>query len=216
MTIDFATTAVCRPDILDRTYASFSKNLLGVKMKENRLFINIDPIPDPAQSEATLAVAKKYFREVIANIPETPSFPKSLIWCWRRVESEFFFHLEDDWVMTDKFHIDDLLTWLDTRSFANLRAYLFQRGEDKICLSPCLGRSSVANHIAEMMRPDVNPEQQLRPVTTKNPYGGLHHGYRAAFVPKEPIVMDIGRAWMNGGKWDKDTPETFTTWVKHW
>jgi len=43
--MDFTTTAMVRPHILDRTLGSFSKNLQDVNLKECRLVINIDPLP---------------------------------------------------------------------------------------------------------------------------------------------------------------------------
>lgn len=216
MTIDFTTTATCRPQILEKTYASFSKNLTGIDMKQCRLFINIDPIPWPEKADEVLSVAKKYFGEVIENRPVEASFPKALIWCWRQPTTEFFFHLEDDWIMTAKLDISCLVDAIQDRSFANIRAYLFRSEVDKICLSPCLGRTNDAKAIADKMRDDVNPEKQLRPMTPFNPYGGLHEGHRSVHIPREPILRDIGRVWLEEFKWAKTNPEAFTTWKRTW
>ena len=97
--MDFTTTAMARPFIVDRTFKSFSKNLQGIDLQNCRLFINIDPLPSNIKRKDVIVVARKYFKEVYYNLPKKANFTAAVNWIWLNSSSEFIFHLEDDFEM---------------------------------------------------------------------------------------------------------------------
>lgn len=214
MILEFTTTATCRPEILRRTYESFAANLRGVEMKRSRLFINIDPIPEMDRVDEVIDVAREFFGDVVAQMPVTPSFPRAVKWCWSQPHHKFFFHLEDDWIMKAPYEIDEMIRLIEGRSCVNLRAYLFDEHDDRICLSPCLLRQPDAFHMASRMSPHANPEKQLRPVDSNNPHGGKHGNFTGIQTPASPIIWDIGREWLATSGWEKTIPVHFTTWIQ--
>ena len=57
--MDFTTTAVARPKILNQTLSSFSENLKGINLKDCRLIINIDPLPPNIKRKAVINISLK-------------------------------------------------------------------------------------------------------------------------------------------------------------
>jgi hypothetical protein len=106
MRLDFTTTATCRPDILCRTYTSFRDKLVGVEMSRSVLYLNIDPIPDKFLVSEVERIARAFFGRVVTNIAREPNFAKAVKWCWLRPDTEYFFHLEDDWEMDPLFRCE--------------------------------------------------------------------------------------------------------------
>ncbi len=216
MKLEFTTTATCRPKILQATYASFTKNLLGINFKKSTLYINIDPIPPKVDPQAVVEVAKKFFGKVIVNIPKTPNFCQAIRWCWCQPKGYFFFHLEDDWTLNTRISMDLLKRRLEKggkRCFGlNLRAYKFMH--NRICLSPCLVKSKIAREIALQLNPLLNPEKQLRPRNFTNATGGKIRGYFNIHYPISSIITDIGRKWLKKAKYKRGNDINFITWSK--
>ena len=46
MNINFTTTATVRPDILEKTYKSFTNKLVGIDFSKTTIYINIDLLPN--------------------------------------------------------------------------------------------------------------------------------------------------------------------------
>jgi hypothetical protein len=109
MTLDITTTAIIRPDILDKTLTSFRKNLLYGD--DYRIILNVDPVGYAVSPNEVLYVYKNHFpnSEIIHNFPETPNFPKAFKWVWSQVKSEYSFHLEDDWLLLNPIDINEML-----------------------------------------------------------------------------------------------------------
>lgn len=199
MQFDFTTTAMRRPGILRDTYQSFAGNLQGVDMRASTLFINIDPLPDEGNLEATKEVAAEFFGHVVINQPESPSFPAAVKWCWRQPTTEYFFHLEDDWVLEKPVHVLSMLeAFKDCPQLACVHLRAYNTCEDgRICLAPGLWRASHAREIESRLVTDANPERQLRAQKPSNPHGGKHEGFIGRHFPDQQIVLkDIGRMWM--------------------
>ena len=99
MKLDVTTTAIIRPEILRMTLHTFRKNLLHEF--DARLIINVDAFgeTDRYTQMDMVEVAREYFDAVIYRTPESPSFAGAVQWCWSQVETEFFFHLEDDFIL---------------------------------------------------------------------------------------------------------------------
>lgn len=100
--ICFTTTAMPRPELLAKTYASFKQHLPWLDLKKCPLFINVDYFPhyyeDHAQRvQSVIDIAKEHFGEVTANIQERGNFPAAVKWIFSNANREFVFNLEDDW-----------------------------------------------------------------------------------------------------------------------
>lgn len=216
MNLDFTMTAMCRPEIVARTLASFSDMLCGVKMRNQTLHLNIDPLPTGRDVNGVLLVASMYFASVQFHTPPKPSFPAAVKWCWSQSATPYFFHLEDDWILKQSVYIDALFEQFTDHpelSCVNLRAYNFNEDDPRICLSPCLLRADHARVMAERMSLTANPEKQLRPIGPDNPEGGKHGKYISKTIPVERVIEDIGRPWLERSGCQKNSDEPgWTAW----
>jgi len=211
--LEFTTTACCRPEILKRTYASFSKNIEGVDFSSSTLYINIDSFSHLDQSinqelvEECLSVARSFFGTVIYNAPEKPNFSNAVKWCWSQdFKNEFFFHLEDDWECTKKININkmfDLFKKKPNIVAVNLRAY--SKLTNRLCLSPSLWRRSYAKKMSGILVENYNPEKQIRGKRNggKNLLGKEVGIFNSIHFPNKIIIRDIGRSWMVKNKLKK-------------
>jgi len=119
MKLQFSTCALCRPELIEKTYNSWTNKMKGVNYKKTTLFIDIAPIPeeDAHKREEVLKIAKSYFGNVIYNLPSERNFPKAMDWCWSSASSDFLFHLEDDWELNREFHINDIFYIMDKKPY---------------------------------------------------------------------------------------------------
>lgn len=213
MILDFTTTATCRPSILSKTYESFLSKLKGFNIDESTLYLNIDQIP-VAQADKVIEAAGTFFKKIIHNIPASPSFPNAVKWCWLQPKNQYFFHLEDDWILEESFDVNELAQFLTDKRIAcvNLRAYTYIN-DGRICLSPAIWRSEYAKQMADKLVPDHNPERQLWPENITHGHGGKHCGFISLQYPKNPVIKDIGREWLEKQVVTKDKGPEFTTWI---
>lgn len=209
MILDFTLCACRRPELLERTLLSFAKNLRGVDLASCRCFLNVDPVPDDRNSEAVIAVAQTFFGEVLHTCPQTPSFPAAVKRLFLQPETAWAIHLEEDWILTQEVHIDDLMA-VDARVI-NLRAHAhFRKGLTRCFLSPGLWDTMLMADVGEQMNDWENPECQLWRLTDRLGCGHYYGDY--------PLVRDIGREWLEGSGWEKDTPKPergIHSWT-HW
>lgn len=200
-----------RPDVLARTYDSFTANLRDVDWTECRLWINVDP-GGPGDAWDVVAAARKYFGDVVANVPSQCNFAAAVKWCWSRpFTTPFALSLEDDWLLTQPVSVLDLVALMRDPglSCVNLNCYPFIK-DHRINLSPGLMRSSHANKLSERLNLTDNPEQQLRThhrgrtLPNHEPYRGVQFGSK--------VIRDIGRAALANSGWRKSTSITFNEW----
>lgn len=205
MSISFCTTAMARPKVLDRTLNSFTSRLKGLDFNEITYYINIEPLPDPSMREAVIEVAQKYFPTVVANLPEEANFTKAVYWCWNSVETDFLFHLEDDWELTCDVDMGKMLDRFSDKDVQQVVFRAYKYAYDKMCLSPSIIRTDFAQRFNFNF--NKNPEVQLRTdfVESKN-----------VCVPHKKIVVeDIGRKWIKKTDFKKpDHKSSFTSWEK--
>jgi hypothetical protein len=185
--IAFTTTSLSRPDILEQTYESFTKNIEGIEFSKCKLFINIDPVPINELQQDTLSVAKKYFNNVKWNITKEPHFTKAVNWCWSNADTPFIFHLEDDWLLLKKINIRDLIDKKDALHII-LRAYDYDYNWP--VLSPGIWKDSLYKTFAGNLNVNMNPEVQLKNKAFK------YDRSKIMVVGENVIVEDIGRSWL--------------------
>src|SRR5438105_4658591 len=122
MKIDVVMTATLRPEVIDLTLFSFSKNFFA-QLDDLRLIINIDPIGESqCQSKDIVEICRRYFGNVIYRSPDQPSFSRAVKWCWEQVEAGLFLHLEDDWLLTKFVPLERVLSRFEQdKDLASLR-----------------------------------------------------------------------------------------------
>lgn len=224
MQINFTTTATRRPEVYARTLVSFKEKLRGINLKEQTLYLNIDPLPEKANAQAweMVALAHQYFKEVIVNEPRQPNFAAAVKWCWQQPQTPYFFHLEDDWELTEPIALGEMAHILDiktTLTAVGLRAYNFVTRVNRICLSPGLFRTADARVMADRMVDSANPERQLRLTQPDFPHGGAHGAFIAVQFPaNEPriVLRDIGREWLAVSGYRKATVPRKPMYFNHW
>jgi len=223
--ISFTITACRRPELLNRTLSSFSRGLIDANLNDFDAYVNIDPLPAGEQSDEVVEVATQYFRHVQFRTPKIANFCSAVKWVWSQPETEFFFHLEDDWELTKPFHLAALvrilnrrrlLPFFSRRAAVNLNVYNFS--DSRICLSPGLLRGAFGRYAATQLDEQYNPERQLR---TDNamacptiPHLNLFRGHFYGGKENVQFCRDIGREWRSRRKVSRlpDDPCLFTTW----
>jgi len=178
-------TATIRPEILERTFATFWQNMFSQYDYDYKLIINIDPIGDSKYlSEDILDIAGSYFSSIVYNCPDVCSFPKAVKWVWSKSTSDYVFHLEDMWLSLAHINLDHFIHIIDNYpriGCINLYKYVLSDGspepnfyryksnKDKRLflqirdplLSPGLHRGQCVRNFSKAMNNSDNPELQI-------------------------------------------------------
>lgn len=112
--IDFVTTSINNVEILEKTYDSYSKNLIDLNLKDCRLILNIDPMPNNENIDDILRVAKLYFKTVLLRVSDECNFTKSNLWCLSQVKTDYFFYIQSNKCVKQKISIKHMLNLFDT------------------------------------------------------------------------------------------------------
>lgn len=224
--IDITMTATIRPSIVYQTLESYCNKLFREKDRY-RLIINVDPVGEPVKAKEVLKVCGKYFSDIIWNVPGRPSFPNAVRWVWGQVgkDTEYVFHLEDDWLLGRDIEIDDMIKILKNyKTFAYLRLckyaipesktvnffravyhynedgfYISSNRENQFGLNPCLIKADFLRKALPRMVDTMNPEKQFRFSNKKMRDHLLSWEYPIYGRPGWGVT-----AIDNGWKWRKD------------
>jgi len=222
--MDFTTTAMTRPEILETTLESFSKNLEDINLKDCRLVINIDPLPPGIKRKYVINVAEKYFKKVEYNLPTVANFTAAVNWIWKTANTEYIFHLEDDWELLEPVSMNTIIEYFRrNRKLLQviLRAYRYNYAT--CALSPSIIHKKMYSAIGGNLNPVINPEAQLRgkrfgihmPIRER---GKASPAGKIIVYPenrKGVILKDLGRSWINRTKYKKTgegKKARFITW----
>lgn len=241
--IDITMTACRRPEILNRTLASFFGNLVGLAEADLRLIINIDPVGREVAAHDCIKVCERYFSNMVIRTPDRPSFPKAFRWVWQQVEAPMVLHLEDDWEMVREASLEDMVrlfardpflmimrlaafrsegeTMKNWNKFFSWNGEYYEPPEEEkgllaFCGHPSLIRKSFIEYVAPRLDPEKNPEKQIKGKNGKIGSFLLNFKYGVFSQPDTgPIVRDIGRQWMVQNGFQKKGPKAwFTEWEK--
>ena len=237
--IDITMTATLRPVLISQTLTSFCQNIFEDR-NNYRLVINIDPIGEKAKVSEILQICKSYFKDVVYNVPSVPNFAEAVMWCWKMSDSDFVFHLEDDWLCTRKIDINDMIRILkcDGR-VACLRLskydlprttvikllgkhytytnnnYFVTSSNTQFGLNPVLIRKKFVKTAVQVMTPYSNPEKQFRPSKNEKMnklINGWTYGLYGAPGSKA-LVVDNGARWKQKAGFKKQDG-SFLVWEK--
>jgi len=124
--LDITTTATLRPDILQRTYQSFTDKLLKPGIAKYHCVLHIDRIGMDVIPTEVLAVARSFFDDVTWRISDNPNFGLAQKWTWSHSRSEFLFNLEDDWQLIRDVDLSEMLSIMQRNpTLAHLRLSTF-------------------------------------------------------------------------------------------
>lgn len=223
MGIDFTTTATLRPELIDRTFSSFSRNLVDIDLKDCTMYANIDPVPNGNFSmlNDVVDVLKRYFGRVFVNVPTYGNFPKAVQWSWSQTTEELVFHVEDDWELLEPITVENMVSSLGkaTSNYVgvNLNAYMFINYMERICLSPVLLKGDWVRKVAPHMKDNYCPEKQLRKYTLEKDRIPVELIGDTLKWPSgwKIVIRDTGRLWRSQRRLKRShNPDKFTTWTR--
>lgn len=195
--IEFTCTHVVqRGFLMARTAHSLFNKLKGVDFSKSTIYVNADSIvhrPDLRDySNDVIKLLNKNFGQVIWNPTNSPNFSKAIHWCWSQPKEDFFFHIEDDWILKKEININELIQKFDDSDVyaVNLRAYSFN--QPKPCLLQSVWRKSFCEKFINSLDFDRNPENQLRSFVKETKYYNIHYPEGIDDI----VVEDIGREWL--------------------
>lgn len=202
-TLDIVTTGLSRPELLDLTYKSFLSG--GIKnLPKFRIILNIDPIGRANQDDC-ISIAKKYCKAPVIRTPGTPNFMDAVKWVWSQVQSEYFLHLEDDWILNKQINFNDWLQVLNNDSRIAQSVLLMKKAyQHGYSFRPNLARSTVCELVPELPLTG-NPEKEVANMIAL--MGLVSKDYGSAYG-----ITDTGRKWAKAHGLKKD--ESPTSWFK--
>jgi len=217
--ITFVTTACVRPNIYLKSIESL-KNCLG-ELNNFRLIINIDMIPHNTKDAIEMIkIAEKYFGEVIYNLSDEPNFVKAFKFVVEKVNTPWFFYIQDDWLFEKKFYLKDLMNHIMPYHNSIISCHLFKKDggrndDDKIYLSPSIMKTVYWKDIIERAPLNYSIEKLFRDKTVENPKGGMFPEYRGTYyrTDTKQMVSDLGRNWIKEIGYRKDDNYLFTKWI---
>ena len=222
--LDITTTATIRPGLFRRTLKSFTRNLF-VNKDECRLILNVDPVGDDVDPEEMYDVANSFFDHVLYNNSSNSNFAQACQFCWSKTDSEFVFHLEDDWTISRKINIKDMLSLMrNNNNMMSLRLPKLTlkniNKEDsknkfikhhKLSLNPTIFRGSFIRNVAKNMNITDNPEKQLRKAfkLPKDEIAGIYCG-----LGNGEYIRHNGRQWQKASNYKKRKGSNFISWER--
>lgn len=209
--IDVVLIATLRPEILEITLNSFYHKLL--KNFDVRLIVNVDPIGDKKYTQQDIInVCKKYFSNIVSHTPSEPSFSKAVLWCWQKINSDFFLHLEEDWCLKSKVDLNTLLLPFQSNEVVSIRFNITRNVKFKVInslvvtdafsLNPSFFRSRFIKEKIKNYDTNQDPEKQIcrniKSTLFRNPKFILYGKHN-----EKALVIDIGKIWREHSSLDK-------------
>jgi hypothetical protein len=201
--LDVVVIAIKRPEILRLCLETFKKNLL--QQFDVRVIINVDPVGEENYSQKDIInIAKEYFPNVVSRTPKKGNFSKAVYWAWGQVRTDFFFHLEDDWLLKSfipayrlesKASIREIVSITFNTSSNKKYPKLYKNYHLKnFSLRPCIFRTKYIKEKLVDFKFDQDPEKQIiKNVPSKSfrdpkfiLYGNDHEGRK---------IIDTGKKW---------------------
>lgn len=239
MKLDVTITACVRPDLLMKTLDSFFLNLLW--QADCRIIINVDPVGWSDDPETMEKVCRYYSSEVISNFPDRPGFGKAFKWAWDQAETDYVFHLEDDWKLLRKVSLSSMVEILEKNSdLASLRLPQFKTDGEKMknwnlffpwngqfyecpkelrigggfCGHPSLIKGVFVQRCRILIDENKNPEKQFHTGNKELVAEHLRWRYGVYAYPGDSnYIEDMGRKWVEYNGWKKKGSKAyFTVW----
>jgi hypothetical protein len=221
MNIDVTMTAVRRPELVAITLASFYEKVF-LYFPVRTFFLNIDPVWGDAESaEEVERIVRGHFDDVVVRKPDSPSFGGAVKWLWSQPRTEWFLHMEDDWILSRPLTPSILTHAMRDESVAQIRLANWKRLTRRrrpptFTTSPVFTRSDFGASISAKMDPCLDPEKQFRNglnpdlMNVVSPFRAVYYG--GMFTPQ--IAFDIGRGWRDKRKINKHIINGESVWTE--
>jgi hypothetical protein len=204
-----------RPELIGPTYQSFQERMPWLDFKKMTLFLSVDRLPDTtgvAETAEVIRIARTFFGKVVCRNEETlvtniPNFSLAVQWLFTNANSEFVFHLEDDWLLLSDIP-ESIGEFFDNEKIMQVSFRAWKISNPRFCLSPNIMRTSFCNLMAKSLNPSKNPENQIR---AANPYKPEDVFIYWPFEEEKVILQDTGRTWMKKTNFARGGDE-FTKW----
>ena len=164
MNIDFVTTTINCPELLEETYQSYKDNINDLNLKDCRLILNIDPIPNNQNIDKILKVCSKYFKNVVHRVSKECNFTKGNLWCLSQVETDYFFYLQANKCIKREISFKHMKTLFDNKIVSVALSPIVKSGIlDYLNWHPNLWKTSwIKNTYLKYASNDLSSEYQLR------------------------------------------------------
>lgn len=222
MKLDVTITAVRRPDLFAATLSSFSDRLLR-HFEVNEVFLNIDPAwGTESEAERVRRLAEERFPRLIVRTPSTPSFGAAVKWLWSQPKTEWFLHMEDDWVLAKTIMPSHLGKALRASDVAQMRLHNWtrlqrRRRKPTISTGPSFVRAEFARQASLLLNPEMDPEKQFRSdrnAALRQMAAGWRTVYAGGPLTRR-IAVDIGRDWRQERRIGKEIVDGAAVWNEH-
>lgn len=204
LSLDVTLTACRRPQLLAQTLDSFSRHLFS-KVEIQTIYLNIDPIwGETADDSVIESLCRQHAPNVVARRPDKPSFGAAVKWLWSQPQTDWFLHIEDDWLVNRAFNLARFAKLADGH-VGQIRLYdanhplrrPFKRRKAAFATSPSLTRRDFGRIAAQCMDPALDPEKQYSRRINTEGVAQLKSFPIRFYSPRyfPPFVTDIGREW---------------------
>ena len=211
---DVTMVATRRPELVELTLRSFHQNLLGV-LNAPRLILNIDPVWGTEKDDQEIdAICRRYFPAVDIRRPETPGFGAAVKWAWGKAETDWFLHLEDDWLLARRIDPEHLAAQMadpelgqiklsNKSRYRRIRArvrFWKRKKPEMIATSPAFVRAAFGRAAVAHMDPDLDPEKQFYQGFNPEGAAALAHFKQRFYgdLATPCLLHDTGRVWREG------------------
>lgn len=234
--IDVALVAVRRPELLARTLESFGARMFA-HFPVARVLANIDPVFGGAEEQRVCReLILRRFPQAEIFEPAEAGFCAAVRRVWAATRAEAVFHLEDDWLLNEAVHPEQVLPLLagDVASVAPVQAawkrpklynvrirrtrvlgITLRRSKVNIHgTSPRFMTGAFARRCAELMDPALDPEKQMR-APHNPPLRAYIEPLKCRFLTAKdggPLILDIGRGWREAQGIEKVVADGRSSW----
>jgi hypothetical protein len=220
-TYDLCIVSGRRPDLIERTLASFQEQVFR-HFALRRVLVNIDPFCGTEQDGDEVArIVTRFFPAAELFRPEQASFGAAVRRLWQATSADIVLHLEDDWIALEPITPADvegrlagrvaaltLMTaekhWSGGSPYQTRRKKyriagvpVWSRRVSRFSTSPCFLSGPFARTCAGMMDARLDPEKQFYDAVNA-PLERFSEGWDALFLvgKRAPnVIEDIGRDW---------------------
>lgn len=237
-TYDLCLVCGRRPDLLERTLASFGQQVFR-HFTFGRVLANIDPFCGTEQEgdEVARIITRRFPRALLFR-PSEASFGAAVIRLWEATSADTVFHLEDDWIALERITPGDVESRLSGRVAAvplmtaekhwggrslyqtRRKKYrlaglpVWSRRVSRFSTSPCFLSGPFARTCAGMMDARLDPEKQF--YTGSNPalerFSEHHDALFLVGKAGPNVIEDIGREWRDERNISKTVVDGVSVW----
>jgi hypothetical protein len=202
-----------------QTLQTFYENT-SLSLDIGSVYANVDLFGGSRREQKECAsILSSFYPKAFIRLPKKASFGDAVKFLWSKPESEFFIHLEDDWVTLREFDVRTAPLGEDSRvrQFQFVKPtidqgiwskfrwrpltmrplYLPNYRRPSFTTSPSIIESGFAKEVSRLMQGELNPEKQF--------FNGLNRElesfslrFRSQTLVRwfeDPIIQDIGRTW---------------------